>query len=118
MNTRQVGDYNEARVCRALEKYGYTILERNYRVRQGEIDIVANDGEYLAFVEVKYRRAANAGDGFDAVDYRKQRQISKVAKFYMYSHGISLDCPIRFDVVSCGDNEIKLLKNAFDYIER
>ncbi|MCR4716669.1 MAG: YraN family protein [Lachnospiraceae bacterium] len=116
MNKREVGNLKEDAVCKVLEKHGYKVLERNYRVRQGEIDIVAKEDEYLVFVEVKYRKSLNAGDGFAAVDIRKQRQISKVALFYLYSHKIADDQAIRFDVASVSDDKVKIIKNAFDYI--
>jgi putative endonuclease len=114
-NLRNVGDIHEEAVCKALVDNGYHIIERNYRVRQGEIDIIANDKEYLVFIEVKYRKGDISGDGFDAVDYKKQRQISKVALYYMSSHKISDSQAIRFDVASVSDKGINIIKNAFDF---
>jgi putative endonuclease len=114
-NLRNVGDIHEEAVCKALVDNGYHIIERNYRVRQGEIDIIANDKEYLVFIEVKYRKGDISGDGFDAVDYKKQRQISKVALFYLSSHKISDDQAVRFDVASVSDKGINIIKNAFDF---
>ena len=114
-NLRNVGDIHEEAVCKALVDNGYHIVERNFRVRQGEIDIIANDKEYLVFVEVKYRKGKSSGDGFDAVDYKKQRQISKVALYYIASHRIPDTQAIRFDVASVSDKGINIIKNAFDF---
>ena len=99
-----------------LEKYGYKILEYNYRCRQGEVDIVARDGEYLVFCEVKYRSGAGSGYPEEAVDLRKQKKISKCALYYLTVHGL-VDVPVRFDVVSIEGEQFRLYQNAFDYGE-
>ena len=114
-NLRNVGDIHEEAVCRALVDNGYHIVERNFRVRQGEIDIIAKDKEYLVFIEVKYRKGNGSGDGFDAVNYKKQRQISKVALYYLSSHKIPDNQAIRFDVAAMSDKGIHIIKNAFDF---
>ena len=115
-NTRKIGADYEKTAGKYLEKKGYKILEYNFRYRQGEIDIVAMDGEYLVFCEVKYRKDLKCGHPAEAVDRRKQRTISKGACFYMTLRGLS-DIPCRFDVVSIEDDKITLYQNAFDYIE-
>ncbi|MCI5160391.1 MAG: YraN family protein, partial [Candidatus Electrothrix sp. AUS1_2] len=98
---------------RYLEKLGYTILERNYRLRTGEVDIIARDKEYLVFIEVKTRRSATFGSPFEAVDARKQQQILKIASAYIGGK----DIPVRFDVVavhlSGREIRVEVLKNAF-----
>lgn len=98
-----------------LEKEGYVVLEQNFRVQKGEIDIIARDGEYLVFVEVKYRKNMGCGFPEEAVDYRKQRTICRVSDFYRMKHGIA-EVPIRYDVISDLNGEIKLIKNAFSYV--
>ncbi|MGB5684809.1 MAG: YraN family protein [Candidatus Electrothrix sp.] len=96
-----------------LEQQGYTILERNYRLRIGEIDIIARDGEYLVFIEVKTRRSKRFGSPFEAVDLRKQQKIFNIAAVYLQGK----ELPVRFDVVAVHLNEqnvrIEVLKNAF-----
>ena len=117
-NNRQIGDEKEAFVCEWMEKRGYAIVERNFRCRSGEIDIVAREDGYLVFIEVKYRHGTECGDPSEAVDRRKQQTISRVALFYMLRHGYTEDTPVRFDVVtvSGGDEvEIVLYRNAFEY---
>ncbi|MCW5214310.1 YraN family protein, partial [Desulfobulbus sp. US5] len=88
-------------------------LERNYRLRIGEVDIIARDGEYLVFIEVKTRRSTRFGSPFEAVDARKQQQIVKIASAYLQGK----ELPVRFDVVAVHlngqDVRIEVLKNAF-----
>lgn len=114
-NKRQIGTEKEKLAGAYLEKNGYEIIEYNFRCRQGEIDIIAKDGDYLVFCEVKYRSGTKNGTPFDAVDYKKQRSISRCALFYITKQKLS-EMPCRFDVVSVIDKEIQLLKNAFDYV--
>lgn len=87
----------------------------NYRCRNGEIDIIAKDGEYLVFCEVKYRRDLKYGEGLEAVDLKKQRKISMCALYYITEKGMDR-MPVRFDVVSIlGDGKVKVVKDAFDF---
>ena len=78
--------------------------------------IVAKDGEYLVFVEVKYRSSGRSGSPLEAVDSRKQRIISKVASYYCLTHGYGEASPCRFDVVAIKGEEYTLIKNAFEYV--
>lgn len=114
-NKRRIGTEKEKLAGAYLVENGYEIIEYNFRCRQGEIDIVAKDGEYLVFCEVKYRSTYKSGTPSEAVDYKKQRTISRCALFYITKkHWESMPC--RFDVISVTDNGIEVLKNAFDYI--
>ncbi len=90
------------------------VIERNYRIRTGEIDIVARDGRSLVFVEVKYRKNCAAGKSLDAVDFRKRMQIIKVAKNYLYMNHIPECVSVRFDCIGIDDGKITYIKNAFD----
>lgn len=112
------GRTGEDLAVRYLEKQGYVIVERNYRNRIGEIDIIARDGEYLVFTEVKTRRSNRYGSPFDAVDFRKQRQISKVALAFMTQHRC-LEVMVRFDVVAVHlegqSSRVEVMENAFEY---
>lgn len=114
MNKREVGAGYEKIAGKYLEEQGYQVLEYNYRCRGGEIDIIAKDGGYLVFCEVKYRNTEEKGHPFEAVSLAKQRRISKCAMYYVSQKGLS-DRACRFDVVGILDGEIQLLKNAFDY---
>jgi putative endonuclease len=93
------GARGEALACRRLEAAGLVVLERNYRCRSGEVDIVARDGDATVFVEVKERHGASHGEGHEAVTFAKRRRIIRAARLYAAAHGLS-ENPIRFDVVS------------------
>lgn len=113
MNRRAEGSAYEKRAAQYLEEHGYEILSYNYRCRQGEIDLIAQDGAYLAFVEVKYRKDARGGYGSEAVGLQKQRRIINTARWYLAQHGRDEDTPCRFDVVSFLGEQITLIKDAF-----
>lgn len=113
MNNRQTGSRYEDMAAAFLEQQGYEILIRNYRDRHGEIDIIAKDGRYLVFVEVKYRRDSKKGYPEEAVGFYKQQHIRHTAVYYLYSHGHAEDTPCRFDVVSILGTEIRLIQDAF-----
>lgn len=84
MNRRKIGQKHEELAAKYLEEKGYEILERNYRIRTGEIDLIARDDRYLVFVEVKYRKNLQMGDPLEAVDSRKQQQIYRTARYYLH----------------------------------
>lgn len=116
-NRRQVGAEQERMAGGYLEEKGYQILEYNYRCRKGEIDIVAKDGQYLVFCEVKYRRGTEKGYPAEAVHSAKQRTLGRCAVYYLMEKRLS-DVPCRFDVVSILGKDITLIKDAFQYVER
>ena len=122
LNRRKIGMEQEERACQYLTERGVRIRERNFRCRQGEIDIIGCEKEYLVFFEVKYRRDDSRGNAAEAVGFRKQRKICRVADYYRYKHGIGDFSPIRYDVVTVdgiGANErIDWYKNAFYHIGR
>ena len=95
-----LGQYGEDKACAYLETNNYKIIERNFRCRQGEIDIIAKDltKNELVFVEVKTRISSNFGRPAQAVTYVKQRHIFNVAKYYIYLNSIK-NTNIRFDVI-------------------
>lgn len=113
MNRRQTGTEYEQCAAYFLEQKGYRILERNFRCRQGEVDLVALDGETLVFVEVKYRRDDRMGDGAEAVDRKKQKKIISCARYYLLCHREYTEHPCRFDVVSVRGSCLTLLRDAF-----
>ena len=117
-NRKTIGAIHEDMAAAYLKKAGFTILERNYRNRCGEIDIVAQEGRYLVFCEVKFRKSSASGSPFSAVDLRKQHQICYTAMYYLKDHRIREDTPVRFDVVALTPERITLLRNAFDFSTR
>ncbi|EFS21466.1 hypothetical protein FSBG_00963 [Fusobacterium gonidiaformans 3-1-5R] len=81
-NNRQKGNEYEERAVNILRENQYQILERNFRIFQGEIDIIAEKDGVLVFIEVKYRKNRNFGYGKEAVDSRKLGKIFRVAEYY------------------------------------
>lgn len=117
MNKRTVGARYEELAAQYLSKQGLTILERNFRSRIGEIDLIAKDPDNACvFIEVKYRRDAKSGQPFEAVDYKKRKTICKVADYYRLTHGGLPGCSFRFDVISILGDEITWYQNAFPYM--
>lgn len=116
MNTRKQGAQKEQQVCAYLLSEGVKIREQNFRCRQGEVDIIGYDGEYLVFFEVKYRSSRNKGSAAEAVGYAKQKRICRVADYYRAIHHCAEDTPIRFDVVAIDGEESTWIKDAFCYL--
>ena len=114
VNKRQTGTAYEEQAAAWLTDRGFRILERNYRCRQGEIDLIGRDGPYLVFIEVKYRSSKSAGEPAEAVDWRKQRRISKAALYYCYEHRVPETQACRFDVVAILGSHVEHIKNAFE----
>jgi putative endonuclease len=117
MTKSEIGKLGEDFVCAYLEKNGYTIAERNYRIKGGEIDIIAVNDNYLAFVEVKTRKPDSLVSGYDAITKRKKELIIKTAADYCWKHPTVLQP--RFDtaqVIFDGKRicSIDYIKNAFD----
>lgn len=83
MTKLQTGNYGEDLACDYLKKLGYKILERNYRIRGGEIDLVCKDGEYLVFVEVKTRHSHEYGLPSESITPWKIKALLKTARFYV-----------------------------------
>ena len=108
---QRLGLEGETRAEAALRDKGFRILARRWRCRIGEIDLIAEDGPWLVFVEVK----ARAGEGFgwpaEAVDRRKRGRLARVALAYLQAED-ALERPCRFDVVEVGD-DVRHIEDAF-----
>ncbi len=113
-NQRTVGQTYEKLAASYLQEQGITVLSRNYRCRQGEVDIVAREGAYLLFVEVKYRSSSRNGDPSEAVTPAKQRKLTEIARYYLYDEHLPEDTPVRFDVVAILGTDIRYIRNAFE----
>lgn len=103
--------------ARFLERLGYAIVARNQRTRWGEVDLVARDGVTWVFVEVKTRRSERFGYGAEAVTFRKQRHLIRMAQILLTRYQ-AWEAPARFDVVEVTlhpgeDPTIRHLANAF-----
>lgn len=119
MNKRESGSNYEHIACDYLRSRGARIVRTNFRCRQGEIDIIARDGEYLCFIEVKFRTDDRFGGPEAAVNIVKQRKISKIALFYLNMAGLDEYTAVRYDVLAIhGDSRaltFNWIKNAFDH---
>ena len=116
MQRQTLGKLGEERAVRELERRGYEILARRYRTRHGEIDIVADDGGTIVFVEVKTREGAENGGAAAAVTIHKQRRLASMAVDYLArNHVTNRSC--RFDVVAIDGFQVVVYPSAFD-VER
>jgi putative endonuclease len=111
------GSEAEAAAARFLEERGYRIRSRNFRCRYGELDIVAEHGDTVCFVEVRMRSTAVWGDPSHTVSFAKQRRVVKAALHYLFAYDLR-ERMMRFDVVSVvGHGEkasVEHIPNAFD----
>ena len=113
MERQILGKTGEDRAVRELERRGYAILARRYRTRHGEIDIVADDGGTIVFVEVKAREGSECGGAAAAVTVHKQRRLASMAVDYLARNHVT-SRPCRFDVVAIDGPELTLYVSAFD----
>ena len=116
LNRRNQGKAGEELAAQYLERNGLKILEHNFRFERGEIDLIAEEGEELVFVEVKARRSNAFGAPEEAVTEKKQEQVHAIAEGYLFIHDID-DRPCRFDIVAIeyqnGTAEIRHIRDAF-----
>lgn len=116
---RTLGQWGEDRMAEWLQARGWRIAARNFRCRMGEIDLIAENGRYLAFVEVKLRKDGSYGTACEAVTLSKQRKLRAAAEYYLISHPTALQP--RFDVaevyapqgVRTEKPDIYYIENAF-----
>jgi len=115
---RQLGQLGEQAAARYLIANGYHLLERNWRCRLGEIDLVATREDQIIFIEVRTRAGSRFGSGAESVDHRKQAKLRQLALVYLREKGLSQEVKLRFDVVSIqlledGRYEIDHIRHAF-----
>ena len=114
MNRKKTGTAYEEIAANYLKERGIRIVRKNYRIAQGEIDLIGeNDNNDIIFIEVKYRKTASYGEPWEAVSIHKQKKISAVARQYCYKFKIKKQ--VRFDIISICGTEITWFKNAFEY---
>ncbi len=121
LNKKDFGTSGEKRAIEYLKSNGYNIIATNYRYgRLGEIDIIAYDGNYLCFIEVKTRSSLSYGTPAEAVTKAKQNRIKKLAQIYVSQNSL-FEADIRFDIIEifiakdikAPVSNINLIKNAF-----
>lgn len=109
------GKAYEDLACRYLQQQGLRLLERNFRCRGGELDLIMREREFLVFVEVRSRRSTRYGSAAETVTLRKQRRLARAAALYLQRYRI--DAPCRFDIVAIDTSHpeplLRWIKNAF-----
>jgi len=113
VDKRGIGRQYEEMAIDFLELSGYTILEKNYTTKQGEIDVIALEKECYVFLEVKYRHSKKKGYPFEMVTKSKQKKIMKTAISYCLENKL-LGQSMRFDIISILGEEITHYRNAFE----
>ncbi len=107
----------EALAAAFLEKQGLRVIERNWRCRFGELDLVLREGDMIVMAEVRLRTHSAFGGAAASIDHRKQAKLAATARAYLAGLANSADRPCRFDVILMADDEgrdIEWIRNAFD----
>lgn len=114
---RDRGRDAEERACRFLAAHGLALVARNYRCRQGEIDLIMRDGGTIVFVEVRYRGNRRFAGGAESVDHRKRSKLTAAALHYLQRHPDAATRPARFDVIAVAPgaaaSSLQWIRNAF-----
>ncbi|OGW80568.1 MAG: YraN family protein [Omnitrophica bacterium RIFCSPLOWO2_12_FULL_44_17] len=114
---KETGNLGEDIATEYLKRRGYKIIQRNCRSPFGEIDLVAQDGNTLVFVEVKTRHGCEFGFPEEAVHQKKREQLIRLATWYLMKH-TKKEMPVRFDILAVelktGEPEIRLIQNAIE----
>jgi putative endonuclease len=108
--TKQIGDAGEAVAADYLVAQGLRVLERNFRVKGGEIDLICRDGGATVFIEVRRRARADFGGAAASITAKKQQRLILAARHWLARHG---EVPCRFDCVLFDGQQLTWLKNAF-----
>jgi putative endonuclease len=120
MDNISFGKQGENLAVEYLLEEGYEILERNWRFKHTEVDIIARDRDQLVIAEVKTRTGNSWGEPYTAVDFRKQHSLIFAAERYIFSHNLDLD--VRFDIVSIiidhNRTVVEHVKEAFHPVAR
>ena len=111
--TQELGDYGEELAAAHLAAAGYEVLARNWRCRDGELDLVARDGDAVVFVEVKTRSSADFGMPVEAVTREKQARVRRLAARWLEDDAPGPAREIRFDVASVMGDLVEVLEGAF-----
>ncbi len=113
---RRLGFFGERKAVKFLKKSGYKIAERNFRCKAGEIDVIAQKGETIAFIEVKTRSSDYFGEPNEAVDCTRRHRYINAAKQYLYCNNLRPDDYIlRFDIIEVTKQGINHIVSAFEW---
>ena len=103
----------EKKACAYLESQGLKLIERNFRIKSGEIDLIMREKEYLVFVEVRFRKSEDYETALESITAAKQRKVVRTAIHYLISKDCFEKVDCRFDVVAMNNRETHWIKNAF-----
>lgn len=113
----QLGRLAEQTAERYLARHGLRLVRRNFRGKQGEIDLIMDDGKVLVFIEVRHRRNSRFGSAVESINPRKQARLIKTAELYISATGGASKRQCRFDTIDFDgeitDNNLRWIKNAF-----
>jgi putative endonuclease len=119
MRRIRMGKLGEDLAVAYLQKAGYRILEQNYRCLYGEVDIIALDGDFIVFIEVKSRKSERFGQPQEAVGLEKQKKLSRISLYYLQQKRLE-NHNARFDVMAVkllpDGTRIELIRNAFNLV--
>ncbi len=106
------GEKSEQLACDYLLKQGLQLIDKNFKCKYGEIDLIMNDSETLVIIEVRFRKTNKYGGALESISQKKQSRIIATTQYYLSTHKVN--SPIRFDVVTMSnDTDINWIKNAF-----
>lgn len=108
---RRLGFWGERKAAHCLKNNGYKILERNFRCPFGEVDIIAQKGDTVAFIEVKTRRSVAYGAPNEAVGRDRMNRYKNCARFYYANR--EFDRTVRFDIIEVTKEGVNHIENAF-----
>jgi putative endonuclease len=110
-NSNHIGELAEQSACKWLQQQGLILIQKNYRCRTGEIDLIMHDNEHLLFIEVRFRSGNNFGGAAASVDHHKQRKLIHAAHHFLSQPSQFNHLPCRFDVLAAKapDNNAKIL---------
>lgn len=117
-NRKLRGQTGENIAAEYLKQAGLIIIARNYRCPKGEMDIIAREGKWYIFVEVRSKSSGIMGYGEESIDPRKARRLQSIASYYLLEQGLRQWPPLRIDIVAilfkpgAADPEIKWIQNA------
>lgn len=114
--SREIGKQAEDAAAAYLTSLGFQVLARNYAIRGAEVDIIARDGDFIVFVEVKARSRGDHGAPREAVTREKRRRIGQGALRWLQETGLA-EANIRFDIVECLPQGMALLRGAYDFTD-
>ncbi len=107
------GEKAEQKALQYLQDQGLAVVGQNFRCKQGEIDLIMRDNNFLVFVEVRYRKNSQYGNALETVTPKKQSRIIAATQHYLVKNNLSRQS-VRFDVVAMtGNNQLNWVKNAF-----